>query len=118
MDTLFNKLGGQQGLEQIVDEFYKRILADNTLNHYFAHTDMVKQRHQQVAFFAKIFEGPDQYAGRSMEQTHTGMKLQQQHFDAIAKHLSEAVAVRGVSPEDAKAVLTRVGTLKDAILNR
>ena len=118
MTTLFDKLGGQQGLEQIVDEFYKRILADSTLNHYFAHTDMEKQRHQQVAFFSDIFEGPKQYSGRTMETTHKGMNLQQQHFDAIAKHLSEAVAVRGVSQEDANAVLARVSSLKDAILNK
>ncbi|MBW4631049.1 MAG: group 1 truncated hemoglobin [Iphinoe sp. HA4291-MV1] len=118
MSTLFDRLGGHQGLEQIVDDFYKSIMADNTLNHFFAHTDIDKQRQKQVAFFAKIFDGPDQYKGRSMDTTHTGMNLQQQHFDAIAKHLSKAVAVHGVSPEDANAALARVSSLKDAILNK
>lgn len=118
MSTLFDKLGGQQGLEQIVDEFYKRVMADNTLNHFFAHTDMDKQRHQQITFFSQIFEGPKQYTGRPMEKTHAGMNLQQQHFDAISKHLREAVAVRGVSPEDTEAVLARVSNLKNAILNK
>ncbi|MDF5722640.1 MAG: group 1 truncated hemoglobin [Rhizonema sp. PD37] len=118
MDTLFNKLGGQQGIDQIVDEFYKRIMADSTLNPFFAHTNMDKQRHQQATFFYKIFDGPDQYNGRTMETTHTGMNLQQPHFDAIVKHLNEAVAVRGLSREDTNAVLTRVASLKDAILNR
>lgn len=118
MDTLFNKLGGQQGIEQIVDEFYKRIMADNTLNSFFAHTNLDKQRHQQATFFSKIFDGPDQYNGRTMETTHTGMNLQQPHFDAIVKHLNEAVAVRGLSPEDTNAVLARVASLKGAILNK
>lgn len=118
MSTLFDKLGGQQGLEQVVDEFYKRIMADNTLNQFFAHTNIDKQRQKQVAFFAKIFDGPDQYNGRSMDTTHTGMNLQQQHFDAIAKHLSEALTVRGVSSDDANTALARVSGLKDAILNK
>lgn len=46
------------------------------------------------------------------------MSLQPQHFDAIAKHLSQAMASRGVSPEDTNAALARVSALKNAILNK
>jgi hemoglobin len=116
--TLYNNLGGEQGIGQIVDDFHKRILADNTLKGYFAKTDMAKQRAHQVAFFSKIFEGPDQYSGRPMDKTHTGMNLQQPHFDAIAKHLSDAMAARGASADDTKAALDRVSGLKGAILNK
>ncbi|KAB8334342.1 group 1 truncated hemoglobin [Scytonema tolypothrichoides VB-61278] len=118
MSTLFDKLGGQQGLEQVVDEFYKRVMADNTLSKFFANTNMDKQRQKQVDFFAKIFDGPDQYKGRSMDATHTGMNLQQQHFDVIAKYLSEALAARGVSSEDTSAAVGRVESLKGTILNK
>jgi hemoglobin len=116
--TLFSNLGGEQGIGQIVDEFHKRILADGTLKPFFATTDMAKQRSHQVAFFSKIFEGPDQYKGRPMEKTHTGMSLKQPHFDAIAKHLSDAMAARGASADDTKAALARVSSLKDSILNK
>jgi hemoglobin len=118
MSTLYDKLGGQPTIEKIVDDLHKRILADNTLSPFFAHTDMAKQRAHQIAFFSLIFEGPKQYNGRPMEKTHTGMNLQPEHFDAIAKHLSEAMAVGGASPEDTKAALERVSNLKPAILNK
>ncbi|MBH8552261.1 group 1 truncated hemoglobin [Nostocaceae cyanobacterium CENA357] len=118
MSTLYDKLGGQLALEQIVDELHKRIATDSTLNHFFAGTDMAKQRNHLVAFLSQIFEGPKQYAGRPMDKTHAGMNLQQQHFDAIAKHLSEAMAVRGESSEDTSAALDRVSKLKGAILNK
>ncbi|MBP5976652.1 group 1 truncated hemoglobin [Brasilonema sp. CT11] len=118
MSTLFDQLGGQQGIEQIVDDFYKRIMADNTLNHFFANTDLDKQRRHQAALFSQIFDGPKQYSGREMATVHTGMNLQQPHFDAIAKHLGESLAQRGVSSEDTNAALARVSSLKDAILNK
>ncbi len=118
MSTLFDKLGGQQGIDQIVDDFYKRIMADSTLNHFFANTDMDKQRRHQAALFSQIFDGPNQYSGRQMEKVHTGMNLQPQHFDAIAKHLTESLAQGGVSSEDTNAALARVSTLKDSILNK
>lgn len=116
--TLYDKLGGQPTIEKIVEDLHKRILADNTLKPFFANTDMAKQRAHQIAFFSLIFEGPKQYTGRPMDKTHTGMNLQEQHFDAIAKHLKEAMAVGGASAEDTKAALDRVSSLKGAILNK
>lgn len=114
--TLYYQLGGQQAVEQIVDDFYKRVLADNTVNHFFAHTDMEKQRHHQTAFISYALGGPNQYTGRSMEKAHAGLNLQPEHFDAIVKHLNEALAKRGVSQEDIQTVDDRVSTLKPAIL--
>ncbi len=114
--TLYEKLGGQQALERIVDDFYKGILADDTINDFFAHTDMDLQRRHQTAFISYALGGSEQYTGRSMEKAHTGLNLQAEHFDAILKHLSEALAMHGVSPEDINTVLARVSTLEDAVL--
>ena len=116
--TLYDKLGGQQAIEQVVDDFYKRVLADDSVNHFFAHTDMDKQRLHQTAFISYALGGPNQYTGRSMEKAHIGLHLQPEHFDAIVKHLSEALAVHGVSQEDINAVKDRVSTLKDAVLHK
>jgi len=114
--NLSEKLGGQSAIEQIVDDFYKRVLADDTVNHFFAHTDMEKQRRQQTDFIYYALGGANQYSGRSMEKAHAGMNLQPEHFDAIAKHLSEAMAARGVSPEDINTAISKVETLRDAVL--
>jgi hemoglobin len=118
MDKLYDKLGGKPTLDKVVQDFHKRILADNTLQPFFAKTDMEKQRQHQVAFFAQIFEGPNEYKGRAMEATHTGMNLQQSHFDAIVKHLKESMAVGGASADDTNAAVARVEKLKGTILNK
>lgn len=116
--TLYEQLGGQQAIERIVDEFYKRVLTDDTVNHFFAHTDMEKQRRHQAAFISYAFEGSNQYTGRSMEKAHAGLNLQSKHFDAIMKHLGDALAAHSVPPEDINAVLGHVATLKEAVLCR
>ena len=116
--ALYEKLGGQQAIEQIVDNFYQRVLADDTVNHFFTHTDMEKQRHHQTAFISYALGSSNHYTGRSMEKAHAGLNLQPQHFDAIAKHLGDALAAHSVSPEDINTVLGHVTTLKAAILYR
>jgi hemoglobin len=118
MSGLYDKIGGQATIEKVVDDLHKRILADSTVQPFFAKTDMAKQRAHQIAFFSMLFEGPKQYSGRPMDKTHTGMNLQDAHFDAIAKHLGAAMAASGVSAEDTTAALDRVSKLKGAILNK
>lgn len=118
MSALYEQIGGQATLDKVVDDLYKRILADNSVNGFFAKTDMAKQRAHFTAFVAQLLEGPKQYAGRSMDKTHAGMNIQPQHFDAIAKHLSDAMAASGVAAADASAAMARVSNVKGAIINK
>lgn len=114
--TLYEKIGGQPVVPQIVDDFYKRVLADDTVNHFFANTDMEKQRRHQTAFVSHALGGPNQYTGRSMEKAHAGLDLQPEHFEAIAKHLGESLAEYGLTQEEINSVLERILTLKEAVL--
>lgn len=118
MSTLYEKIGGQPTIEKVVDDFHNRIMADSTVSGFFANTDMKQQRDRQIDFFSLILGGPKDYKGRSMDQTHTGMNLGQPHFDAITKHLSNAMTSSGVSADDAKAAMEAVEKLKPAILNK
>ena len=96
--SLYEKLGGQPAVERIVNDFYKLVLADDTVNEFFAHTDMEKQRRHQTAFISYALGATNQYKGRSMELAHAGLNLQPEHFNAIAKHLGEAMALKCSTP--------------------
>lgn len=114
--SLYQKVGEEQGVKEIVDNFYNLVLADDEVNHFFAHTDMEKQHRHQTQFISYALGGPNQYSGRSMEKAHSGLNLQPEHFNAIAKHLGEAMAAHGVSSEDIQTALNKVATLKEAVL--
>jgi hemoglobin len=48
-----------QAIGLVVDEFYNRVLADDTVNHFFVHTDMQKQRSHQKAFISYALGSPE-----------------------------------------------------------
>lgn len=103
MATLFEKLGGAAAVDLAVDKFYVRVLQDKRINHFFADTDMVKQRAHQKAFLTYAFGGTDKYDGRYMREAHKELVEKQglngEHFDAVAENLMTTLKDMGVSDD-------------------
>lgn len=116
MSTLFEKFGGEETIAKVVDYFYELVLADATVNHFFEHTDMEKQRMHQTKFISFALGGPNQYTGGAMSKVHEGMNLQPVHFDAIVEHLRAALTHFGVGKEDIAKALDKVESLRGDIL--
>ncbi|MGO4887318.1 group 1 truncated hemoglobin [Anaerobacillus sp. MEB173] len=116
MENLYEKFGGEETIAKVVDYFYDLVLADDTVNHFFENTDMVKQREHQTKFISYALGGPNQYSGGTMAKVHEGMNLQPEHFNAIVKHLHAALAHFGVSEADIDTALTKVEGLREDIL--
>ncbi|SES41562.1 group I truncated hemoglobin [Salipaludibacillus aurantiacus] len=118
MASLYEKLGGKPAIETAVDKFYVKVLADDTVNHFFTETDMDKQREHQTKFLSYALGGPNQYSGTSMEKAHEGMNIKPEHFNAIAGHLNETLEELEVSEEDRDQVMEKIGALAPHIMHK
>jgi hemoglobin len=114
--TLYELLGGQTAIEAVVDEFYKRILQDERIAHYFTHLDMERQRNHQTAFISSVVGGPQLYAGHSMAEAHAHLRLSKADFDAVAGHLVAALERFSVSQVHIDAVISKIAALEREIL--
>nr|WP_263327416.1 group 1 truncated hemoglobin [Neobacillus sp. Marseille-Q6967] len=115
--SLYEKVGGEEAIAKVVDYFYSELVLKNpTVNQFFEETDMEKQRQHQTKFISFALGGPKQYSGQSMAKAHEGMNLQPEHFNAIVKHLHDALAHFRVSEADIDTALTTVASLRDDIL--
>ena len=103
MTTLFEKLGGAEAVDIAVDRFYERVLQDDRIKHFFASTDMKKQREHQKAFLTYAFGGTDKYSGAQMREAHIDLVenqgLNSDHFDAVAEDLMITLKEMGVSDD-------------------
>lgn len=116
--SLYAQFGGAEGLVPVVDEFYKRVLGDETVNSFFKHTDMEQLRKHQTRFLSFALGGPNQYTGKSMERAHQGLNLQPGHFQAIAKHLQGTLEHFNVSQENIAKVFELIVPLESSILHK
>lgn len=100
--TLFEQLGGEGAVNAAVDIFYRKVLADQRINHFFDGVDMDKQATKQKAFLTMAFGGPANYSGKDMREGHAKlvqMGLNDSHFDAVIENLAATLSELGVSAE-------------------
>ena len=120
-DSLYNQIGGAEAVDAAVDLFYEKVLADATINGFFASVDMNRQRAQQKAFLTMVFGGPCAYDGKDLRSAHAPLVekgLGDLHFDAVAKHLQATLDQLDV-PEDLKVqVMTIAGSVREDVLGR
>ena len=111
--TLYERLGGEDAIAAVVDEFYDRVMADGQVAGYFDDVDMQKQRAHQAQFISSVTGGPVEYAGGEMKAVHAEMGITPSDFQAIATHLDDALvssmsAMTTVRRSSRKSRATRV----------
>ena len=113
--TIYNRIGGHEAIEAVVDDFYVRVLADDQLRGFFTGTNMNRLKGKQVEFFAANLGGPEPYTGAPMKQVHQGRGISTYHFSLVAGHLAEALAAAGVPSETVTEILAAIAPLATEI---
>ena len=114
--TLYERLGGEDAISAVVDEFYDRLLADDSVAHFFEETDMQKQRAHQTQFLSAVAGGPVDYSGADMKAAHEHLEIREPHFETIATHLDETLASFDVGDREREEVLEAVSSYKEDIV--
>jgi len=121
MSTLYEKLGGDAAVDAAVDIFYRYVLADDRINHWFDDVDMERQAAKQKAFMVMAFGGPNHYTGADMRKAHAPLVargLDDSHFDAVAENLVKALRDLEVGEDMIGEVIAIVGSTRDDVLGR
>ncbi|BFM05620.1 group I truncated hemoglobin [Halioxenophilus aromaticivorans] len=116
--TVFDKLGGAPAIDLAVDIFYRKVLVDDRIAHFFDTVDMENQHKKQKAFLTMAFGGPNHYTGKDMREAHKGMNLTEEHFGAVAEALVGTLQELNVPQEDIGSVVEIAASVKDDVLNR
>ncbi|OBF79717.1 hemin receptor [Mycobacterium sp. 852002-51163_SCH5372311] len=109
--SIYDKIGGHEAIELVVEDFYARVLADDQLSGFFSGTNMSRLKGKQAEFFAAALGGPEPYTGAPMKQVHQGRGITMHHFTLVAGHLSDALTAAGVDAETVTEILGAIAPL-------
>jgi hemoglobin len=114
---LYERLGGEPAVDAAVDIFYRKVLGDERISHYFEDVDMNRQREKQKAFLTFAFGGPNRYPGSpDIRGAHARMKLQEADFNAVMEHLGATlVELKVPQPLIAEAATIALSVKSDVL---
>jgi len=115
--SLYEKLGEEVAIAKVVDDFYERVLADESLAPFFDGVDMPSLRRHQVAFLGAATGGPKAYTGPDLAAAHAGRAIKDEHFDRVVGHLVAALTSVGVAPDVVDEAVTALAPLRGTIVD-
>ena len=136
--TLYERLGGEEGIALIVEDFVNRALADPRVNWtrkgvktggFVGIGDRTvewsptpengtKLKKHMAQFIAVATGGPATYEGRDMKGVHAGMKITNAEFDATIGDLKATLDKLGVPTEEQKELLAIIETTRPQIAEK
>ena len=114
--TIYDQIGGGPAVAAAVDEFYRRVLADESLAPFFRDSDVDRLKGHQRAFFTVALRGGGNYGGRTMRDAHLGGGITDGDFDRVAMHLTETLLALGVPETLVQQVIGGVAPLRGDIV--
>ncbi|MEX2213523.1 MAG: group 1 truncated hemoglobin [Phycisphaeraceae bacterium] len=121
MASLYEQLGGSAAVDAAVDIFYRKMLSDDRVAHFFDDIDMDEQAAKQKGFLTMVLGGPHNYTGKSMREGHAHLiarGLNDSHVDIVIEHLGATLSELGVGAEQIAQVAALANSVRDDVLNR
>lgn len=109
--SLYEKIGGHDALEVVVEDFYCRVLDDDHLAGFYAGSNMKCVKARQVEFLSAVLGGPGPYTGMPIRQVHEGRGITMHHFAMVAAHLADSLCAAGLHPDTITETLRAIAPL-------
>lgn len=116
MNTLYERLGGSDGIAAIANDLVDLHLDNPRVATRYASSDIPAVKQAAADFFITGSGGPDVYRGKDMVSTHRGMNIDNDEFVAVLDDALEALDRNGVSQREKEEVLFILYGLKDQIV--
>jgi len=117
-DVLFADMGGQAGIDKIVDASVDNYLADDRIKAIFDESNIDRLRAEFKVQFCQVAGGPCAYKGHDMTEAHKGLHLTNADFNAVVEDLQGAMDKVGVPFTVQNRFLARLAPMQHQVVSR
>jgi hemoglobin len=117
--TLYERLGGYDGVSGFVDDLLPRLESDSQLGRFWqnrGHDGVKREKQLLVDYLCANAGGPMYYTGRDMKLSHEGMKISESDWSVFLGHAGDTMTALSVPQQECDDVVAFVLSLKDDIV--
>ncbi|MGE5218506.1 MAG: group I truncated hemoglobin [Chloroflexota bacterium] len=113
--SLFEKLGGESRLREIIDTFVDRIFADRMIGFFFRNADRCRIKELEYQLAAKFLGADIEYTGRPLGRVHANHPIMGGHFARRRQIFKETLEFYQVADAIKDALLRHTDALRAQI---
>ena len=113
--SLYQRLGGQDGVAKIVEETITTVAADPRTNRSFQKVDMKRLKAKIAEQLCALTDGGCKYSGDNMKQSHAGLNITEAEFYVMVQILRD-VLDRRVGDREKNELLKILAPMKRDIV--
>ncbi len=118
--TLFQRVGGREGVRRIIADFYGRVEGDAVLRAVYPE-DLAPGREKLTLFMEQWLGGEaaysDRYGHPRLRMRHFPFVIGEVHAGLWLGHMREAMTAQGVADADREVILERLEPLAHHMVN-
>jgi len=121
--TLFERLGGSEGIARIVDDVVDTHMENPAIKvRFLPYKDQPERlaviKKHTVQFFSAGSGGPSEYHGKDMPEAHTGMNISRSEYMHAVDDIMVVLEKHSIDEETKKDVLAILWSLKEMIVEK
>ncbi len=116
-ETLYSRLGGRPAIAAIASDIFDNHTNNPTVQNRYVNSDPVEVKRLVTEMCCAGFGGPEEYTGRDMITTHTGMNINETEFIAVIDDVLDALDKNSVAQKERDEILCILYSLKPEIVH-
>ena len=113
-ETLLERLGGETGINKIVEEIYKRALEDPRIKNRYNQVNLEELKRKEAAFVLALIK-KDSYDEASLIRAHTGLGITKYEFNLITSIYEDIAKDQGSSSHTASQLVELLSSVREKI---
>lgn len=116
--AMWHDFHGRGGVDRIVDDLVDRLIVDPRISDIFKGQDIVRLRRTLKEQFCYILAGGCRYSGRTMQQAHANMGIQNADVAALVEDLQAAMKAERVSFAAQNRLLAKLAPMRRTVVKQ
>ena len=110
--------GGYAGLGKITHDFVERVQKNPRIASFFKDADIERLEAMLTDQFCDVLGGGCKYAGKSMKEVHTNMKVRTADFNALAEDLQDALTAANVPTHQQNKLIAKLAPMHRDVVEK
>lgn len=116
MAHLYERVGKKEGIKSMISDFFKKVENEEKLQRYYRGHQMEWITHKYMEYFCHLMEGPVEYTGQDLDQTHHRYNITHEDFEVFRNLLEQTMKEHSWDQEACDHVIQHIDSQKTNIL--